>query len=101
MHGGLSPDLQSMEQIRRVMRPTDVPDTGALLFFVYPSFLMFSPQASYAISYGQTPIKILRAGRKTTEECRLLLVQMWFRVSFRNMTWILSAELTRLGFYDW
>ncbi|KAF5310634.1 hypothetical protein D9619_008093 [Psilocybe cf. subviscida] len=27
MHGGLSPDLQSMEQIRRVMRPTDVPDT--------------------------------------------------------------------------
>ena len=31
MHGGLSPDLQSMEQIRRVMRPTDVPDTGAHL----------------------------------------------------------------------
>lgn len=30
MHGGLSPDLQSMEQIRRVMRPTDVPDTGIL-----------------------------------------------------------------------
>lgn len=28
MHGGLSPDLNSMEQIRRVMRPTDVPDTG-------------------------------------------------------------------------
>jgi serine/threonine-protein phosphatase PP1 catalytic subunit len=31
MHGGLSPDLQSMEQIRRVMRPTDVPDTGTFL----------------------------------------------------------------------
>lgn len=31
MHGGLSPDLQSMEQIRRVMRPTDVPDTGECL----------------------------------------------------------------------
>uniref|UniRef100_A0A8C7YEL5 Serine/threonine-protein phosphatase n=1 Tax=Oryzias sinensis TaxID=183150 RepID=A0A8C7YEL5_9TELE len=29
-HGGLSPDLQSMEQIRRVMRPTDVPDQGLL-----------------------------------------------------------------------
>jgi len=27
---GQSPDLQSMEQIRRVMRPTDVPDTGLL-----------------------------------------------------------------------
>ncbi|KAI9224985.1 Rb C-terminal peptide bound To the catalytic subunit of Pp1 [Blastocladiella britannica] len=30
MHGGLSPDLQSMEQIRRVVRPTDVPDTGLI-----------------------------------------------------------------------
>ena len=30
MHGGLSPDLSSMEQIRRVMRPTDVPDSGLL-----------------------------------------------------------------------
>ncbi|KAM7195048.1 Metallo-dependent phosphatase-like protein [Rhypophila sp. PSN 637] len=29
-HGGLSPDLNSMEQIRRVMRPTDVPDCGFL-----------------------------------------------------------------------
>ncbi|XP_078313913.1 serine/threonine-protein phosphatase PP1-beta catalytic subunit-like [Crassostrea virginica] len=27
---GLSPDLQSMEQIRRIARPTDVPDTGLL-----------------------------------------------------------------------
>jgi serine/threonine-protein phosphatase PP1 catalytic subunit len=32
MHGGLSPDLQTSEQIRRVMRPTDVPDTGKLIF---------------------------------------------------------------------
>lgn len=29
-HGGLSPDLRDMEQIRRIMRPTDVPDTGLL-----------------------------------------------------------------------
>ncbi|OWK14006.1 hypothetical protein Celaphus_00000327 [Cervus elaphus hippelaphus] len=29
-HGGLSPDLQSMEQIRQIMRPTDVPDQGLL-----------------------------------------------------------------------
>lgn len=29
-HAGLSPDLQSMEQIRRIMRPTDVPDQGLL-----------------------------------------------------------------------
>ncbi|XP_049276782.1 serine/threonine-protein phosphatase PP1-beta catalytic subunit isoform X1 [Anopheles funestus] len=29
-HGGLSPDLNHMEQIKRIMRPTDVPDTGLL-----------------------------------------------------------------------
>jgi len=34
MHGGLSRDLQSMEQIRRVMRPTDVPDTGNIQIFL-------------------------------------------------------------------
>lgn len=28
MHGGLSPDLHTMDQIRRIIRPTDVPDTG-------------------------------------------------------------------------
>ncbi|CAK9108360.1 Serine/threonine-protein phosphatase PP1 [Durusdinium trenchii] len=28
MHGGLSPDLHTMDQVKRVMRPTDVPDTG-------------------------------------------------------------------------
>lgn len=28
MHGGLSPELTNMEQIRRIIRPTDVPDTG-------------------------------------------------------------------------
>ncbi|ORY50751.1 putative serine/threonine protein phosphatase [Rhizoclosmatium globosum] len=30
MHGGLSPDLQSMEQVRRILRPTDIADTGLL-----------------------------------------------------------------------
>jgi len=30
MHGGLSPDLQSLNQIRGIRRPTDVPDSGLL-----------------------------------------------------------------------
>jgi hypothetical protein len=30
MHGGLSPELLNMEQVKRIMRPTDIPDTGLL-----------------------------------------------------------------------
>ncbi|THG06836.1 hypothetical protein TEA_030018 [Camellia sinensis var. sinensis] len=30
MHGGLSPDLTSMDQIKNLPRPTDVPDSGVL-----------------------------------------------------------------------
>lgn len=29
-HGGLSPDLKSMEQIRKIKRPTDIPDSGLM-----------------------------------------------------------------------
>lgn len=29
-HGGLSPALDSMDQIRRLVRPTDIPDAGLL-----------------------------------------------------------------------
>lgn len=30
MHGGLSPELNNMDQVRRLVRPTDVPDTGLI-----------------------------------------------------------------------
>jgi len=29
-HGGLSPDLENMDQIKRIVRPSDVPDRGLL-----------------------------------------------------------------------
>jgi len=35
LHGGLSPDLKSLEQVRRIVRPTDIPDTGLLCDLVW------------------------------------------------------------------
>ena len=82
MHGGLSPDLQSMEQIRRVMRPTDVPDTGITYFYplslcltkkkkkkkktIVP--LVYDLQVYYAIFFGLILTKILLGGVRMIEE---------------------------------
>ena len=30
MHGGLSPELNKIDTIKNIVRPTDVPDTGLL-----------------------------------------------------------------------
>lgn len=30
MHGGLSPELKKLEQIKQIQRPADVPDSGLL-----------------------------------------------------------------------
>ncbi|KAI8613716.1 Metallo-dependent phosphatase-like protein [Chytriomyces sp. MP71] len=48
MHGGLSPDLQSMEQVRRIMRPSDVPDTGILCD------LLWSDPSSEVTGWGES-----------------------------------------------
>merc|ERR1711971_392035 len=77
-HGGLSPDLQSMEQIRRIMRPTDIPDQGLLCDMLWSD-----------------PDKDTPGGQRTTEECPLLSGQRWFRSSSTNTTSTSSAAPTR------
>ena len=32
MHGGLSKELENYEQIKKIARPTDVPDQGKIIF---------------------------------------------------------------------
>ncbi|RTE80655.1 hypothetical protein BHE90_004858 [Fusarium euwallaceae] len=38
VHGGLSPDLLSMEQIREIERPIDIPDTGLVCDLVWSDY---------------------------------------------------------------
>lgn len=52
-HGGLSPDLQGMEQIRRIMRPTDVPDTGNARFAAPRIYDKCHPLNLWIISFGK------------------------------------------------
>jgi hypothetical protein len=98
MHGGLSPDLNSMEQIRRVMRPTDVS-----LQFPFLSCLLSRrregagaltdnarfPTAVYcAICCGPTQTKISPAGARMTAVSHSHSDPTLFLDSFRSMTWI-------------
>jgi hypothetical protein len=93
MHGGLSPDLKAMEQIRRIVRPTDVPDTGTRsiltshssvshVHYLAPTLppslshcsswdCLLTPicfQGCFAIFCGRIPTKTFKVGARTIEE---------------------------------
>ena len=96
MHGGLSPDLQSMEQIRRVMRPTDVPDTGMHYDVPWSRLqILRILQAFCAISFGPTQTRILPDGQRTTVVYPSRLVRTLYHDSYKNMIWTSSAGRTR------
>ena len=41
-HGGLSPDLHDLQQIRDIARPTDVPDTGECTWNCHMTVLLIT-----------------------------------------------------------
>src|SRR5579871_1178717 len=99
MHGGLSPDLNSMEQIRRVMRPTDVSYTIFNSFKCFPLVfpnLLTSKRYLIVVSYvtfcGPIRTKTLQVGVKMIEVSLSPLALMSYPVSYRSTTWISSAE---------
>ena len=61
---------------------------------------MYLTRDFYATCCGQILTRIRWDGGKTTEGSALLSVLRWLPNSFINMTWILSAELTRYAL-DW
>jgi len=54
MHGGLSPELISIDQINGIVRPTDIPDTGLLCDLLWsdpdPSVKMWG-ESERGVSY--------------------------------------------------
>ena len=103
MHGGLSPDLNSMEQIRRVMRPTDV-SSGLVvsrgswgskrsdLTCMWPADFYRSQTAAYcATCFGQILTRISLVGVKMIVVSLSPSVRTLCLVSYRSMIWILSA----------
>jgi len=88
MHGGLSPDLNSMEQIRRVMRPTDV-SSASTKNKVQPAnpALRFLTVVSSAICYGPTPTRTSQVGVRTIVVSHSPSVLMSSPASCRNTTW--------------
>ena len=34
LHGGLSPELNTFDQITKIMRPTEIPSSGKKVFFI-------------------------------------------------------------------
>jgi Calcineurin-like phosphoesterase len=99
MHGGLSPDLNSMEQIRRVMRPTDVsqasdiflPDevSGTRCLSRKNTDLFRSLTAvSSATCCGLTLTRTLQGGARTIVGFPLPSDLTSFLASCKSMTWI-------------
>lgn len=90
-HGGLSPDLASMEQIRRIMRPTDVPDQGLLCD------LLWSDPDKDTMGWGENDRGVsFTFGAEVSNRQRFLLILIHTKC-FRIITNFSSISPARIG----
>ena len=86
MHGRLSPDIQSMEYIRKVMKPTDVPESVLPpLLVVVPRLPPDTSQAFCVICFGPIHVKTSQDGQRMTAEISFTFGPDDFH---KNVTWI-------------
>ena len=59
VHGGLSPDLTTIDQLLKLSRPTEVPTSGKLFIL---------PKVYYVMFYGLIQVQKLTCGKIMIEE---------------------------------
>lgn len=83
MHGGLSPQLSSVDQIQNISRPCEVPDTGLLCDLLWSDpdtqrSVSSTLEKKYMIGYRSSSLFtfVIRAGTRMIEEYRSHLAMM-------------------------